>query len=299
MTGLRNGAAGPQSRCDEVARAPCTAVTPPPTQETTPGPEQDTTTGSGLVELHESIAALLASRGQWRQAYRHLRSAVDLMSAEEPAQVPQQLRHEVDRLRREHAQVHEQSRRDSLTGSYNRRYLDERLEDLLAGGTRDGLGVALVDLDWFKEVNDTYGHVLGDRVLRQVVELLQEVLPADGFCARYGGEEFVLVLPSLGMTAALAVCEAARARVERFAWLRMAPGLRVTVSIGLGYERREADAEATPAAAEQQILNADVLLYAAKQSGRNAVTYRSGGEVRLAGRPGERNVLGIVRTHGH
>ena len=286
MSGLRSGSAGPQSRCDE-ARMSWAAVTPPD-DEVVPEPDGDQ--GSGLVELHESIAALLASRGQWQQAYRHLRSAVDLMSSDEPAHVPQQLRHEVDRLRQEHAEAYEQSRRDSLTGSYNRRYLDERLEELTSDGSREGLGIALVDLDWFKEVNDTYGHVLGDRVLRQVVELLQEVLPAGGFCARYGGEEFVLVLPGVGMTTALAVCEAARARVEGFTWLRMAPGLHVTVSVGLGYQRRAA--ETARPGSEQLILNADVLLYAAKRSGRNAVAYRSGGEVRLAGPPRQRHAPG-------
>ncbi|MBA8827251.1 diguanylate cyclase (GGDEF)-like protein [Saccharopolyspora lacisalsi] len=293
MSGLRSGSAGPQSRCDE-ARMSWATVTPPDDEI---APEPDGDQESGMVELHESIAALLASRGQWQQAYRHLRSAVDLMSSDEPTHVPRQLRHEVDRLRREHAEAYEQSRRDSLTGSYNRRYLDERLEELAPGGSRDGLGIALVDLDWFKEVNDTYGHVLGDRVLRQVVELIQEVLPGGGFCARYGGEEFVLVLPGVGMTTALAACEAARARVESFTWLRMAPGLHVTVSVGLGYQRRAT--ETVRPGSEQLILNADMLLYAAKRSGRNAVAYRSGGEVRLAGRPGQRNVLGASRDHGH
>ncbi|MGH3910934.1 MAG: diguanylate cyclase domain-containing protein, partial [Pseudonocardiaceae bacterium] len=110
-----------------------------------------------LAHLHESLAGLLASRGQWRQAYEHLRSALDLSRdpdgvAESPeAQSPEALRRELDRLRRAHAEAREQSLRDSLTASYNRRYLDQRLDDLLAGkpaGTC--LAVALVDLDFFK-----------------------------------------------------------------------------------------------------------------------------------------------------
>ena len=276
MTGLRNGFAGPEPVRDDDA-----STVLPPGQRT----RQELTNGTGMAELHESIASLLASRGQWRQAYHHLRSALDLMSTSDTPRMPEQLRHEVNRLRREHAEAREQSLRDSLTASYNRRYLDERLADLLAehAGSDQGLAVALVDLDWFKQVNDTYGHVLGDRVLQRVVDLLQEVLPSGGFCARYGGEEFVLVLPSTDPATAVSVCETARARVERFPWPQMAPGLRVTISIGLAHEHAGSESEAKPVSAEQQLISADALLYAAKQSGRNAVAYRSGSEVRLAG----------------
>ncbi|WP_376770682.1 GGDEF domain-containing protein [Lentzea indica] len=197
--------------------------------------------GPGLVGLHESIATLLASRGQWRQAYQHLRSALDLVYADrvEEPHVPEQLRREVDRLRREHAEAREQSLRDSLTDSYNRRYLDQRLMGLLTehGACRHGLAIALIDLDWFKQVNDSFGHLLGDRVLQRVVELLQQGLPEGAFCARYGGEEFVLVLPRVDAATAVEIAEAARERVERHPWQEVAPGLRVTVSAGLAYER--------------------------------------------------------------
>ncbi|MFE2755620.1 GGDEF domain-containing protein [Actinosynnema sp. NPDC059335] len=260
--------------------------------------------GTGLVQLHESIAALLASRGQWRQAYQHLRSAFDLVYADqdEQPQVPEQLRREVDRLRREHAEAREQSLRDSLTDSYNRRYLDERLVAMVAerGSTTSGLAIALIDLDWFKQVNDTFGHLLGDRVLQRVVELLQEELPEGAFCARYGGEEFVLVLPGVEPASAVEIAEAARMRVERHAWSSLAPGLRVTVSIGLAYEPPSADSPARPPTApEQQLLHADSLLYTAKQSGRNAVAYRDNGRVRLAGAASGRRGIAESRVAGY
>jgi diguanylate cyclase (GGDEF)-like protein len=274
MSGVRDGFVGREGVHDD-AHAWCPAPAAPPDVELPREP--------GLVELHESIATLLASRGQWRQAYQHLRSALELMSAQTTPHVPEQLRHEVDRLRKEHAEAREQSLRDSLTASYNRRYLDNRLLDLFTDpATGEGLAVALVDLDWFKRVNDTYGHLLGDRVLQRVVELLQEALPPNAFCARYGGEEFALVLPAVDPATAVAVCEAARKRVERFPWSQMAPALQVTVSIGLAHE--PGDGGISPsAAAEQQLLNADVLLYAAKQSGRNSLAYRVGSEVRVSG----------------
>lgn len=277
------------------------------------------TDSSKLIRLHESIATLLSSRGEWRQAYQHLRSALDLAYADanEQPPIPEQLRHEVARLRKEHAEALEQSIRDSLTASYNRRYLDQRLTSLLAetsspgsasnatltgagsNGPAGGLAIALVDLDWFKQVNDTFGHLLGDRVLQRVVDLLQSGLPEGAFCARYGGEEFVLVFPDTDPGTAIAVTEAARARIERFPWSQLAPGLRVTVSAGIAYEPAATPQSCRPpTSAEQQLLRADSLLYAAKQSGRNAVAYRHGGRVLLAGEAANRRAVAQPRVAG-
>lgn len=271
----------------------------------TPDRATGQTDSSKLIRLHESIATLLSSRGEWRQAYQHLRSALDLTYADSTEQppIPEQLRHEVARLRKEHAEALEQSIRDSLTASYNRRYLDQRLTSLLAGsaptGPTSGLALALVDLDWFKQVNDTFGHLLGDRVLQRVVDLLQSGLPDGAFCARYGGEEFVLVFPDIDPGSAIAVADAARARIERFPWSQLAPGLRVTVSAGVAYEpAASAPSGRPPTSAEQQLLRADSLLYAAKQSGRNAVAYRQGGQVLLAGEAANRRAVAQPRVVG-
>jgi two-component system cell cycle response regulator len=276
VTGLGRGVAEPEPVSDP-AQWPDQGAGGVNTPDGT-GPD-----GASLVQLHESIAALLASRGQWRQAYQHLRSALELVHADkaEPPHIPEQLRREVDRLRKEHAEAREQSIRDSLTASYNRRYLDQRLVTLLTErrGKPGGLAVALVDLDWFKQVNDTFGHLIGDRVLQQVVELLQEGLPPDAFCARYGGEEFALVLPGVDGPAAVAMAEAARIRVENHSWSKIALGLRVTVSVGIAYE----PSPVVGAGPEKQLRQADGLLYTAKQSGRNAVAYRVGGRTFLAG----------------
>ncbi len=270
-----------------------TASSQPDVSEEPDGQQAD----GGLVNLHEKLAGLLASRGQWREAYDHLRSALDLIyqdgDGHVPA-VPEQLRREVDRLRREHAEAHEQSIRDSLTASYNRRYLDQRLVAMLADQA-GALAVALVDLDWFKQVNDRYGHLVGDRVLQQVVELLQAGLPEPAFCARYGGEEFVLVLPDTEQAAAVEIAEAARERVERHDWSAMAPGLRVTVSVGVAHEV----GGNCENGAEHQLLQADSLLYSAKQSGRNAVAYRENGRVRLAGPASARRAIADVRVAEH
>lgn len=205
-----------------------------------------------LLGLHESIACLLATQGDWQRAYQHLRSALDIARAG--------------------------SLRDTLTSSYNRRYLDQRLAGLHSD-RRPPLAIALIDLDRFKRVNDTYGHLIGDRVLRRVADLLQAGLPPDGFCARYGGEEFVLVLPGVDADAALRITDAARARIERHPWSELQPGLHVTISAGLAHERGGEIAK--PASPERQLRRADALLYTAKRAGRNKVAYHDQGTARV------------------
>jgi diguanylate cyclase (GGDEF)-like protein len=198
-----------------------------------------------LLRLHETIAGLFATQGDWRRAYQHLRSALDI--------------------------ARDGSLRDALTSSYNRRYLDERLYGPFTDrhATRPSLGIALIDLDRFKNVNDTHGHLVGDRVLRRVAHLLQEELPPGGFCARYGGEEFVLWLPGIDAGQAVRLVDAARLRVARHPWSELQAGLQVTISAGLAHE-----APGSGTSPERQLRSADTLLYAAKRAGRNKVAYQ-------------------------
>jgi len=236
------------------------------------------------VARHTAAAEELAAEGRWEEAYEHLRAAMRALGGRAAPT------DELDRLRREHAEAREQSRRDSLTDSYNRRYLDERLLALLDAPVRSGalgLSVAIVDADHFKQINDTYGHQFGDRVLQRLVTLLDSGLPDGGFCARYGGEEFALVLPDHDLRAAVRVCEAARDRIDRHPWAELDPGLRVTVSAGVAHSDDQ------PPEVEQVVGAADVLLYAAKNAGRNAVAFRDlrTGLVRLAGPAARRRVI--------
>jgi diguanylate cyclase (GGDEF)-like protein len=189
---------------------------------------------------------------------------------------------ELDRLRREHAEAREQSRRDSLTETYNRRYLDERLVALVrepGGVGAAGIAVALLDVDHFKRINDTYGHPFGDRVLQRLVAVIESCLPEGTFCARYGGEEFAIVLPGHDRHAAVRVCETARERIDDHLWPELDPGLRVTVSIGVAHGFGPVTGY------DGLVAVADRLLYAAKRSGRNAVAFHDAhtGHVRLAG----------------
>jgi diguanylate cyclase (GGDEF)-like protein len=241
---------------------------------------------TGAVAGHTAAAEELAALGRWEEAYEHLRVAVRLLHG-----APMD---ELDRLRREHAEARELSRRDSLTASYNRRYLDERLVALLSDPvchSTAGVCVALVDADHFKQINDTYGHRFGDRVLQRIVTELGTGLPDGAFCARYGGEEFALVLPGSLPADAVLTCEEARHRVDRHPWHELDPRLRVTVSIGLAHG-------AGPLTDTERLIGAaDILLYAAKNSGRNAVAFRddSTGRVHLAGPAGRRRGISQLR----
>jgi two-component system cell cycle response regulator len=159
---------------------------------------------------------------------------------------------------------------DPLTQTHNRRALVERLTEEMERARRYGLhlSVLMVDLDHFKAINDSYGHVVGDEVLRGVSGTLQREARTVDIVARYGGEEFVVVLPETGSEGALALAERIRARV---AGTPAVPGgeygwLRVTVSIGVA---------TVPAPGvnmpEELIAAADEALYRAKAEGRNRV----------------------------
>ncbi len=153
---------------------------------------------------------------------------------------------------------------DGLTGLLNRRALDERLVQEVERARRHGhpLAVALADIDHFKRINDTYGHLTGDEVLKAVARLCQAGVRGGDSVGRYGGEEIALLLPETTARAGVALCERMRRGVETYDWNSIAPGLQVTLSIGLA-ARPDAPPPAT------LLADADTHLYRAKQGGRN------------------------------
>jgi diguanylate cyclase (GGDEF)-like protein len=166
------------------------------------------------------------------------------------------------------ARLAEESRTDALTGLANRRRFDERLADeaerqvRLAGEAR--LSLAVLDVDFFKRVNDDHGHALGDAVLRELGSLLAARVRGADFAARLGGEEFCVLCFGLSPDQALQAAEAWRTAVAAHDWARLQPGLQVTVSIGIADWRETGEAKALLALA-------DARLYAAKRGGRNRV----------------------------
>jgi diguanylate cyclase (GGDEF)-like protein len=155
---------------------------------------------------------------------------------------------------------------DPLTGLHNRRYADEYLEERIAEFERYGrdFALAIVDLDYFKRINDDFSHDAGDEVLRAVAGILAERCRETDLVARYGGEEFLLCFPEADMAAANDACEKIRVAVESTEWGLLVPGARVTLSVGVATMRSGLGRRAL-------LGMADRALYAAKSAGRNRV----------------------------
>jgi diguanylate cyclase (GGDEF)-like protein len=162
---------------------------------------------------------------------------------------------------------------DALTGAHNRRYFMRYLRGELKRARRFGteLSILLLDIDFFKKVNDEFGHAAGDVVLQKFVKRVQKGLPRDyDWCARLGGEEFVVVLPQTDLAGATVVAERLRKMVEAYP-LHLSKSVRpITVSIGLS--GLQALAKRDSATIESLLADADRYLYQSKENGRNRVT---------------------------
>ncbi|OMG52342.1 hypothetical protein BJN45_13585 [Azonexus hydrophilus] len=172
-------------------------------------------------------------------------------------------------LSRLNAELQLLARTDALTGLANRMFSNERLAEEFVRFRRTGVAYALMimDIDYFKKVNDTWGHPAGDAVLRHVAGLLRSTLRASDFVGRVGGEEFMVILPATDLEQAARVAEKIRSVVEA---TPIAPAGTVTLSIGVHVPTlTDADEEAA-------LHVADRLLYAAKQGGRNRVVFDAG-----------------------
>jgi len=166
-------------------------------------------------------------------------------------------------------QIHESAIRDFLTGLYNRRHFFDAGTELLkrCQATGGSLACAMLDIDYFKKVNDTYGHDIGDEVLKNFSTLIRSNVKEDDILARIGGEEFCLLLPFRSRTDVVAEIEQLRIRIEstRMASCTEEKNLTVTCSIGVCPEIGEN--------IDKMMKVADENLYAAKKNGRNRVVY--------------------------
>ena len=182
-----------------------------------------------------------------------------------------QLRTAMAQLGEANVQLREYSRRDPLTGVYNRRHFREALSQALQARTGSGLPLALLllDLDHFKRVNDEHGHLAGDDCLNSAARCIEAVAHEhDGLVARFGGEEFVVVLPGTGAQQALQIAEAIRLRIHQTPVETAGRSIRLSASIGV--HTVDGDRATAP---EEAIRIADEALYRAKDDGRNCVRH--------------------------
>ncbi|MEW6165619.1 MAG: diguanylate cyclase [Pseudomonadota bacterium] len=157
--------------------------------------------------------------------------------------------------------------RDAMTGLYNRRFLEEYVSALVAGSQRrkSAFSVLMLDLDFFKQVNDTHGHEAGDKVIKTLADILQRNVRSSDMAVRYGGEEFLIVLVDTGVEHAMKVAEKIRGEVEGTKIPLPGGMLQKTISIGVAEYPSDSDTF------WQVVKFADVALYQAKSSGRNRV----------------------------
>lgn len=169
-------------------------------------------------------------------------------------------------LKAAYRRIEELAELDELTGSYNRRCIMRLLDTEIEKSRQASVpcAIALIDLDWFKRINDAHGHPVGDEVLRTfAITIFANIRPADCF-GRYGGEEFLLLLPGTDGEAASRMLDRLRGIIADLDWSAFSPGMRVTISAGV-VTLRDNDT------ADTFLVRADSALYSAKALGRNRI----------------------------
>ena len=169
----------------------------------------------------------------------------------------------------ENANLYWQATTDRMTKLFSHHYFQQNLEDEIARAHRYGTTLSLImfDIDHFKKFNDTYGHLQGDLIIKEIAKILRASVRTIDFTARYGGEEFAVILPEVNLKGAVVVAERIRRTIEAHSFSGEEGPLFVTVSIGV--------AEFKPArmrSASQLIADADKALYQSKEMGRNRVS---------------------------
>jgi diguanylate cyclase len=170
------------------------------------------------------------------------------------------------KLKEAYRRIEELAELDELTGSYNRRCIMRMLDEEITRARRTGTpcSIALIDLDWFKRINDAYGHPTGDEVLRTfAITTFANIRGIDRF-GRYGGEEFLLVLPETPSDGAAQILDRLRMIIADLDWSAFSPGMRVTISAGI----TALQPDETP---DTFLARADGALYSAKARGRNQI----------------------------
>ncbi len=222
----------------------------------------------GKTPVYEVTYRIQTKDGDWKWFYD--RGKVTVRSDSGKAEMVAGIVFDVTEQKRmeqlladQNQQLLELSTVDFLTKIFNRRALYEKLEYEIGRAERYlyPFSILMMDIDFFKKVNDTYGHLTGDKILVQFAETIGEIIRKTDIFGRYGGEEFMLILPEIDKQGGIIVAEKIRKRIQD---LTFADNLKITVSLGV--------AEYKHGLSIDDLVNAaDLLLYAAKKNGRNRV----------------------------
>ncbi|MFZ7094580.1 diguanylate cyclase [Luteimonas dalianensis] len=223
--------------------------------------------GSALEMLLLSIA-LGYRYASLRNENERIAGEANVMLERKVAQRTQEVRNALMQLEEAHGRLRESSRRDGLTGLYNRTWFHEAFDRMVADSrqSRRPVSLLIVDLDHFKAINDRHGHLVGDEALRWAARRIDSAMDEHALLARFGGEEFVIALPGHDLSAAVAVAEAVRQALVSEPCLAHDHEIRISASIGVHTINAD-DIDAVDDALEV----ADRAMYAAKANGRNCV----------------------------
>jgi len=166
-----------------------------------------------------------------------------------------------------YSQTRHMSLTDGLTGLYNRRHFDSTIEREFLRSKRYGsdLTLAIIDIDFFKNFNDNYGHMCGDYVLKEVAYLIMDNFRKTDLVFRYGGEEFVVILTETNLESAKVPMERLRNKIEQYPFCYNGQNMKLTISAGVSAGNTQTTGEF--------LNNADKALYRAKETGRNKVVF--------------------------
>jgi diguanylate cyclase (GGDEF)-like protein len=227
-------------------------------------PMQLTTEAQGIRNLVVNSAPILDGAGKSRGA---LSTFDDVTVLEQKntqlEEMLQLLKTSQAKVNRKNEQLEILASRDPLTKCLNRRALFERMDEEFVQAQQSGqpLCCIMCDIDHFKPINDTHGHMAGDKVIRGVAEALRSLTRDNDLIGRYGGEEFCILLPATEITHAMELAERLRMKIEELDF----DGIKVTTSFGI------AGTEDGMHSPKELVNRADVALYRAKDSGRNCV----------------------------
>lgn len=208
------------------------------------------------IEIHDEVVGVLSVQSHERDAFSHdRRRLLEALGAQAAVAI-------------QNARLYALATVDGLTGLYVRRYFDARLREELERARRfqGSFGLILLDVDDFKALNDTHGHPLGDKVLRELAQTVRRHLRAVDIPARYGGEELAVILPRASLLETHAVAERIREEIAQMAVPHDGGALRVTASLGVACWPESGEGDAADI-----VHRADVALYRAKQAGKNRV----------------------------